>query len=83
MREGRLIDERRHLARLKRSLEELRIAMPMSSAALGVVLREVVRRNRIGYGIVYLQVTPRRGAARSRFSRPEVHAEPGRDCARR
>ena len=35
VREGRLIDERRHIDRLKRSLAELRIAEPMSPAALG------------------------------------------------
>jgi D-alanine transaminase len=62
VRGGRLIDERRHLARLQRSLAELRIRMPMSPAALGVVLREVVAKNRIGYGIVYLQIG--RGVAR-------------------
>jgi D-alanine transaminase len=62
VREGRLIDARRHLARLERSLSELRIAMPMSLAALGVVLRETIRRNRVHDGIVYLQVT--RGVAR-------------------
>jgi D-alanine transaminase len=62
VREGRLIDECRHLARLRRSLEALRIGTPMSPKALGVVLREVIARNRIGYGIVYLQVT--RGVAR-------------------
>jgi D-alanine transaminase len=72
VREGRLIDERRHLARLKRSLEALRIRAPMSPKALGVVLREVIARNRIGYGIVYLQVT--RGVARRdhAFPAPEV-----------
>ncbi len=72
VRGGRLVDERRHLARLKRSLDELRIRMPMSFAALGIVLREVVARNRIGYGIVYLQVT--RGVARRdhAFPVPEV-----------
>ena len=64
VRGGRLIDERRHLTRLERSLSELRIAMPMSPAALGVVLREVIRRNRVRWGIVYL----RRGAARPRVS---------------
>src|SRR5438445_11415430 len=62
VRGGRLIDERRHIARLQRSLSELRIAMPMTPAALGVVLPEVVRRNRVRDGIVYLQVT--RGVAR-------------------
>ena len=34
VRDGRLIDERRHMERLERSLDELRIAMPMSPAAL-------------------------------------------------
>jgi D-alanine transaminase len=72
VRGGRLVDERRHMARLGRSLDELRIRMPMSLAALGIVLREVVARNRIGYGIVYLQVT--RGVARRdhAFPPPEV-----------
>jgi D-alanine transaminase len=72
VRGGRLIDERRHLARLKRSLDEVRIRMPMSPAALGVVLREVVTRNRIGYGLIYLQIT--RGVARrdAAFPVPEV-----------
>ncbi len=72
VRGGRLVDERRHLARLTRSLAELRIRMPMPLAALGIVLREVVARNRIGYGIVYLQVT--RGVARRdhAFPAPEV-----------
>jgi D-alanine transaminase len=62
VREGRLVDERRHMERLARSLSELRIAMPMSGRALGVVFREVVRRNRVRWGIVYLQIT--RGVAR-------------------
>lgn len=39
---GRLVDERRHMARLDRSLGELRIARPMSHAALAVVLRETI-----------------------------------------
>jgi D-alanine transaminase len=72
VRQGRLIDERRHLGRLKRSLSELQIRLPMSPGALDVVLREVVARNRIGYGIVYLQVS--RGVARRdhAFPTPEV-----------
>jgi D-alanine transaminase len=62
VRGSRLIDERRHLERLKRSLGELRISLPMTFAALDVVLREVVARNRIRYGLVYLQIG--RGVAR-------------------
>jgi D-alanine transaminase len=62
VRAGRLVDERRHMQRLVRSLGELRIPLPMPLTALGVVLRETVRRNRVVDGIVYLQVT--RGVAK-------------------
>jgi D-alanine transaminase len=65
---GRLIDEAPHLARLHRSLSELRIPLPMPDAALRLVLREVIRRNGVDNGIVYLQIT--RGAA------PRDHAFP-------
>src|SRR5215470_6150295 len=71
---GRLIDERRHIERLQRSLSELRIAMPMSVASLGVVLREVVRRNRVRWGIVYLQIT--RGVSRRDHAFPPVGTAP-------
>jgi len=72
VRAGRPIDERRHLDRLERSLGAVRIRMPMSRAALGVVLREVVARNRIGHGTVYLQIS--RGVARRdpAFPTPDV-----------
>ncbi|BBF82146.1 D-amino-acid transaminase [Asticcacaulis excentricus] len=58
---GQLADLAGHLNRLERSLRELHIAMPMPRAALVVVLNEVIRRNRIGEGLVYLQVS--RGVA--------------------
>jgi D-alanine transaminase len=74
VRGGRLIDERRHIARLQRSLGELRIPMPMSVKALGVVLREVVARNRIGYGLVYLQIN--RGVARRDHAFPSPPVAP-------
>ena len=59
--DGRLADFDGHMTRLNRSLNELKIEIPMTPAALGSVLRETVRRNRVRDGIVYLQVT--RGAA--------------------
>jgi D-alanine transaminase len=74
VREGRLIDERRHLARLNRSLDALQIRPPMSQASLGIVLREVITRNRIGYGIVYLQVS--RGVARRDHGFPAPDVSP-------
>jgi D-alanine transaminase len=72
---GRLIDEARHMDRLRRSLSELRIPMPMDGAALGVILREVVRRNRVHDGIVYLQVT--RGVAPRNHAFPVSDTSPG------
>ena len=74
VRGGRLIDERRHLERLKRSLGELQIRMPMSTRAIEVILHEVVARNRIGYGIVYLQIT--RGVARRDHAFPSREIRP-------
>src|SRR5579884_3293970 len=71
---GRLVDERRHMARLARSLGELRIALPMSMAALSLVMHETVRRNRVSDGIVYVQVT--RGVARRDFPFPVPAAKP-------
>ena len=75
VRGGRIVDERRHLARLARSLAELRIAMPMSEAALSVVLHECVGRNRVRDGIVYLQIT--RGVARRDHTFPPSGTDPG------
>ena len=74
VRGSRLIDERRHFERLQRSLTEVRIAPPMSTRALGIVLREVVRLNRIGYGIVYVQIT--RGVARRDHAFPPPQTLP-------
>jgi D-alanine transaminase len=68
VRDGRLVDERRHMARLTRSLAELRIELPMPLSALSIVLHETVRRNRVRNGIVYLQIT--RGVARRDFGFP-------------
>jgi len=74
VRNGRLIDERRHMERLLRSLSELRIARPMSLPALSIVLHEVVRRNGVRDGIVYLQVT--RGVARRDHAFPPPGTRP-------
>ncbi len=59
---GRYVDEDLHLSRLERSLGEIQLPMPMSRAALSMVLREVARRNRVTEGLLYMQVT--RGVAR-------------------
>ncbi len=65
---GKLADAEGHFARLGRSLSELKITPPMTRAALEVVIHEVLRRNRVREGLVYLQIT--RGTA------PRDHAFP-------
>ena len=67
--DGRFLDEEPHLDRLHRSLKELRIAWPIARAALKLVLRETVRRNRVRNGLVYFQVS--RGVARRDFGFPK------------
>jgi len=74
VRAGRIVDEERHLARLNRSLRELSITPPMSDAALRVVISEVLRRNMVRDGAVYLQVT--RGTARRDFVFPDPDVVP-------
>lgn len=66
--EGALIDEEPHMARLDRSLRELAMARPAAPPALALILREVILRNRVRDGMVYVQVT--RGVA------PRDHAFP-------
>lgn len=74
VRAGVLIDEARHMARLDRSLGKLSISPPMGSRSLGVIIREVVRRNRIRDALVYLQVT--RGVAPRGHAFPVKHTDP-------
>lgn len=69
VRRGHLVDEDAHLARLARSLAEIRMISPIGISALRVVLREICRRNAVtDAGVVYLQMT--RGVA------PRAHAFP-------
>ena len=69
--DGRLMDEEPHLDRLERSLAALQIRMPMTRGALKAVMREMIRRNRLMNGLLYLQVT--RGAHRRDHPMPAAH----------
>ncbi len=66
---GNLVDRGRHLDRLERSLAALRIPLPMSRPALTIVMNQVLRRNRLKDGMLYIQIT--RGVA------PREHVFPG------
>jgi D-alanine transaminase len=69
IKDGTFVDEDLHLARLHRSLDALEIVPPMSDAALKTVMAEIIRRNAIDEGYIYLQVT--RGTAPRDFSFPK------------
>ena len=71
--DGKLVDFEPHLARLHRSLGELAMACPLSDAALREMHEELVRRNALAEGVVYMQIT--RGTADRDFTYPEG-AEP-------
>ncbi|TMJ74602.1 MAG: D-amino-acid transaminase [Alphaproteobacteria bacterium] len=81
VRRGRLVDETRHMQRLARSLSELGIPQPMSKGAWSRVMRETIRRNRVGDGLVYLQVS--RGARPRDFLFPPHDVKPTVVCLAR
>lgn len=55
--DGTLVDAGPHLDRLEYSLNELRIDMPMARRALELVAQELMRKNQLTNGFLYMQVT--------------------------
>ena len=73
--DGRLIDFAGHAARLARSLAELDMTCPVDDAGLLAIHRELVARNGVTEGMVYLQIT--RGAPPERdFAFPDPATTP-------
>ena len=66
---GKLIDFGGHAKRLARSLGELEMNSPVTEDELLEIHRELVKRNNLEDGLIYLQVT--RGAADRDFAYPE------------
>lgn len=66
---GRLVDFDAHLARLDRSLKEIGLTHPMNHEGLREVHEELIALNKVGEGIVYLEIS--RGAAERDFAYPE------------
>src|SRR4030088_584888 len=60
VREGKLIDNASHLARLERSVGEIALALPETLERIQEIQRELIARNHLVDGMVYLEVT--RGA---------------------
>ena len=71
---GKLLDFAAHMARLRRSLRELALPSPMDDDAILAIHRELVARNALDLGHVYLMVT--RGAADRDFAFPPEGTKP-------
>lgn len=65
---GRLVDNTHHLNRLMRSLRELEIELPVSISEIEMAQNQIIKRNNLIEGIVYIQVT--RGTAERDFLWP-------------
>jgi len=72
--DGHLVDSAAHLARLERSAGEIGISLPISPAQIEAVQKDLVARNSLGEGLVYLQLT--RGADAARDFLPSAKIQP-------
>lgn len=66
---GRLVDNEHHLRRLRRSLRELNMASPAENGAIENIQLELIQRNKVDEGVVYIQIT--RGSADRDFCYPK------------
>ncbi|WP_437610094.1 D-amino-acid transaminase [Erwinia sp. V71] len=71
---GKLVDIDLHLARLRRSLGELALDLPLSDEALLAIHRELITRNQLEEGLIYLQVS--RGVEDRNFHFPPEGTPP-------
>jgi D-alanine transaminase len=67
--DGRLVDNEAHLARLQRSVGEIALPLPETLARIEEIQHELIARNNLVEGLVYIQVT--RGAAPRDFVFPK------------
>jgi D-alanine transaminase len=73
--DGKLIDNASHLARLERSVGEISLKLPENIARIEEIQKELVKRNNLVSGLVYLEVT--RGADTGRdFAFPKGDVKP-------
>ncbi|RRH76205.1 D-amino-acid transaminase [Falsigemmobacter faecalis] len=72
--DGKLVDYAGHAARLQRSAKELGLTLPLSEEALLAAHREIVARNQMDQGMIYLQLT--RGVADRDFAYPPADTPP-------
>jgi D-alanine transaminase len=66
---GNMIDNDAHIDRLFRSLSELKITIPLTKKEIREIHQQLIKRNRLEQGIIYMQIT--RGEAARDFVAPE------------
>ena len=66
---GKLVDYDPHMERLDRSLKELKMAWPCNIVEMTAMHNELIKRNNLTEGIIYMQVT--RGVADRMFNFPK------------
>jgi D-alanine transaminase len=62
--DGKLVDNAMHMARLERSVGEISLPLPLPVKRIAELMKELVEKNGLKEGLVYLQVT--RGAEATR-----------------
>lgn len=73
--DGKLVDNASHLARLKRSVGEIKLTLPETLDRIQEIQKELIARNKLANGMVYLEVT--RGADAGRdFAFPKADVKP-------
>lgn len=72
--QGKLLDFDLHVARLRRSLKEIAIALPIDDEALHAIHQQLIARNELYEGLIYLQVT--RGVEDRSFAMPAPEVTP-------
>lgn len=72
--DGRLVDSASHLDRLARSAGEIGIALPLIPDEIEATQKQLVERNGLDEGLIYLQLT--RGADESRDFLPAPNLQP-------
>lgn len=70
--DGHLVDSASHLARLERSAREIGITLPIPLAEVEAVQQELIARNGLGEGLVYLQLTRGADATREFLPSPGI-----------
>ena len=70
--DGKLVDSASHLARLERSTSAIGIALPLSLAEIEAAQKELVARNGLSEGLVYLQITRGADATRDFLPSPDI-----------